>query len=167
VTPTLELLGLEIPMVGPFFYVVLAFHAAAGLVAVISGALAALSRKGGYRHVCSGDVYFAAIGAVFGTAAVLGVMRWREDYHLIMIGGISFAGACVGRLVRTRHAAGHTLHILGMGVSFIAMLTAFYVDNGPQLPLWNRLPSILYWLLPLAVGGPIMIRAIVKTRSAA
>jgi hypothetical protein len=27
------------------------------------------------------------------------------------------------------------------------VLTGFYVDNGPFLPLWNRLPYIAYWLL--------------------
>ncbi len=34
------------------------------------------------------------------------------------------------------------------------MLTAFYVDNGKSLPLWQDLPATLtYWLLPSAVGA--------------
>ena len=47
-----------------------------------------------------------------------------------------------------------------MGLSYIAMLTAFYVDNGPHLPLWDRLPTIALWLLPGAIGIPITAHAI-------
>jgi hypothetical protein len=35
-----------------------------------------------------------------------------------------------------------------MGTAYVAMLTTFYVDNGPRLPLWDRLPVITFWLLP-------------------
>jgi len=31
-----------------------------------------------------------------------------------------------------------------MGVSYIVLLTAFYVDNGKSLPLWKELPPISY-----------------------
>jgi hypothetical protein len=166
VTPTLDVLGLPIPRVGVAFYTALAVHVVAGLVAVITGALAALSRKGGKVHVRSGTVYWVAICAVVGTAAALAAVRWREDYHLVVIGGVSLAGACVGRFFRERHTGGHVPHILGMSVSFIAMLTAFYVDNGPHLPLWKRLPRIVYWVLPAAIGAPITLRAIRRARLA-
>jgi hypothetical protein len=43
-----------------------------------------------------------------------------------------------------------------MGGSYIALLTGFYVDNGPFLPLWNRLPHLTYWLLPSLVGVPLI-----------
>ena len=52
------------------------------------------------------------------------------------------------------------LHIVGMGVSYIAMLTAFYVDNGKSLPIWRDLPPITYWLLPSAVGVPLIVWAL-------
>jgi hypothetical protein len=39
-------------------------------------------------------------------------------------------------------------------------LTAFYVDNGKSLPLWKELPSITYWLVPAAVGAPLIARAL-------
>jgi hypothetical protein len=44
------------------------------------------------------------------------------------------------------------LHIIAMGMSYILLLTAFYVDNGKSLPLWKELPPIAYWLLPGAIG---------------
>jgi hypothetical protein len=51
-------------------------------------------------------------------------------------------------------------HIIAMGASYIAMLTAFYVDNGPQLPVWNLLPAWAFWVLPTAVGAPLIWRAV-------
>jgi hypothetical protein len=47
------------------------------------------------------------------------------------------------------------------------MLTAFYVDNGKSLPLWRGLPTLTYWLLPSAVGAPLIARAIARRRPAA
>jgi len=47
------------------------------------------------------------------------------------------------------------------------MLTAFYVDNGPHLPLWDRLPVLAFWLLPSAIGAPIIIRAVMRARHVA
>jgi hypothetical protein len=47
-----------------------------------------------------------------------------------------------------------------MGLSYVLMLIAFYVDNGKQLPLWKDLPHFTYWLLPLAIGVPLIARAL-------
>ena len=44
-----------------------------------------------------------------------------------------------------------------MAVSYILLLTAFYVDNGPHLPLWRSLPPLAFWLLPSLVGLPLLI----------
>ncbi len=59
---------------------------------------------------------------------------------------------------------GDTGHILGMGIGYTAMLTAFYVDNGPHLPLWDRLPTLAFWLLPSAVAAPLIARAVIHAR---
>jgi hypothetical protein len=40
-----------------------------------------------------------------------------------------------------------------MGGSYIALLTGFYVDNGPNLPLWDHLPHWTYWTLPATEGS--------------
>ena len=47
-----------------------------------------------------------------------------------------------------------------MGVSYVAMFTAFYVDNGKSLPLWKELPTVVYWLLPAAIGIPLICHAL-------
>ena len=49
-----------------------------------------------------------------------------------------------------------------MGLSYVLMLTAFYVETGHQLPLWNLLPPILYWIIPSAVGLPLIAYALVR-----
>lgn len=95
---------------------------------------------------------------MFATALALTAMRPRQDYHLALIGAVGFTAATVGYL--HRHRPGDAPHIIGMGLSYVAMLTAFYVDNGPHLPLWNRLPSIAFWVLPAAVGVPLIARAL-------
>ena len=53
-----------------------------------------------------------------------------------------------------------------MGGSYVVMLTAFYVDNGHQLPFWDRLPTLAYWLIPTAVGTPLIWRATRRARRA-
>jgi len=47
-----------------------------------------------------------------------------------------------------------------MGTSYVLLLTAFYVDNGKNLPLWKELPQIAFWLLPSVVGVPIILNAL-------
>jgi len=69
------------------------------------------------------------------------------------------------RLDRARSAPA-SLAVLGQapyrghGLSYILMLVAFYVDNGKQLPLWKDLPHFMYWLIPIGVGTPLIVRAL-------
>jgi hypothetical protein len=48
----------------------------------------------------------------------------------------------------------------GMAASYVLMITAFYVDNGPNLPLWRQLPPLAFWILPTLFGAPILINAL-------
>jgi hypothetical protein len=136
----------------------------AGFTAVIAGALAALTRKGSPRHRRAGRWFYRAITVVFATAAVLAAMRWRQDYYLLIIGAIAFTAATIGYQHRRRHRPGDTGHVAGMGGAYVAMLTAVYVDNGPQLPLWDRLPALAFWLLPSVIGASIIIRTILRAQ---
>jgi hypothetical protein len=146
---------------------VLAVHILGGLTCVVSGAGAALTRKGGRAHVRLGRLYYRVVAVVVATALVLAALRWPRDNHLAVLGAVSFTAALVGYLARRRHWPGDRAHILGMGTSYIVLLTAFYVDNGKQLPLWKLLPTAAYWVLPAAVGVPIMIRALVRAQAGA
>jgi hypothetical protein len=52
--------------------------------------------------------------------------------------------------------------VTGMGLSYIVLLTAFYVDNGKSLPVWKDFSPIVYWLAPGVVGLPLMIWALLR-----
>jgi hypothetical protein len=162
-----RIVGVEVGSTAPVFLAFLAVHVIAGLSAVTTGAAAALARKGSPRHVRAGRWYYRAISVVFATALVLTAMRLRQDYHLAIIGMVAFAAATLGYQHRRRHRPGDAPHIIGMGLSYIAMLTAFYVDNGPHLPLWDRLPDIAFWFLPSLVGVPLLLRALTRNRRVA
>jgi hypothetical protein len=162
-----RIVGDEVGSTAPAFLAVLAVHVLVGLTAVITGAIAALARKGSPRHVRAGRWYYRAITAVFVTATALAAMRWAQDWYLLVLGAIAFTAATAGYLHRRCHRPGDTGHIAGMGISYTVMLTAFYVDNGPHLPLWDRLPALAFWLLPSAVAIPLIARAIRRQRRAA
>lgn len=153
--------GFEIPYNGTFFLVVLAIHIIAGLTGVISGIFAMVSRKQHGSHTKSGNIYYWALWVVFLTAMLIAFVRWKEDYHLFILGTCSFGAAFFGRLaLKKRWYKWSIYHITGMGASYIFLLIAFYVDNGKFLPFWKDLHPVIYWVLPLIIGVPILIRTL-------
>ncbi len=161
--PVTVVAGLPIPSASPVFLVGVGVHVAFGLVAVVSGAVAMLSRKGPGRHPRFGRVYFWSLAGLAATAAALASVRWREDAVLFVLALAAFGAAFVGRRARRQLWRGWpTWHVGGMGGSYIVMLTAFYVDNGPNLPVWRALPHAAYWTLPSLVGLPILAWALAR-----
>jgi hypothetical protein len=153
--------GIPLPSDTLLFLVFVAVHLAAGFTAVIAGALAMLSRKQPGRHPLAGTVYYWALAVVFVTMSILAISRWDEDYHLFILGLLSFIAAMIGRTARqSLWRSWPRIHMTGMGASYILMLTAFYVDNGPNLPLWRELPPLTFWILPATVGAPILAKAL-------
>jgi hypothetical protein len=145
----------------PVFLGLVAAHALFALAAVICGATAMFSRKGPGRHPASGTLYYWALTIAFGFSLILTGMRWSEDYPLAILGALAVTAATLGRAARrSRWRAWIPLHIGGMAASYVLMLTAFYVDNGKNLPLWRELPPVAYWLLPTAIGTPLALWAI-------
>ncbi|NAS21026.1 hypothetical protein GT755_04910 [Herbidospora sp. NEAU-GS84] len=107
----------------------------ARLTCVVAGAMAAFSVKGGRRHRRAGRIYIWALGVVSATLVVMSLMRWRENAHLFAVGSLTFACGLAGYLLRRRRPV---WHIAGMGVSYVGLLTGFYVDNGLRLPITAR-----------------------------
>jgi hypothetical protein len=156
-----NLAGIEIPSTDPLFLTVVGVHILLGLACTVTGIIAMLSPKRAGRHPRYGTIYFWCLAGVFLTAAGLAAVRWARDYHLFILGALSFTAACLGRQAR-RHRWRYwaSLHITGMGASYVLLLIAFYVDNGKSLPLWKELPPTAYWLLPAAIGIPLIVRAL-------
>jgi hypothetical protein len=148
---------------GPVLDVVVAVHVVCGLVAVLSGLGAMRTRKGGGPHRRFGRCFSIALVGLGLTAPVLAAVDWSHRWHLVALGGAALGSVVVGfSAVRFRRPARSAVHIGGMGSAYIAVLTAFYVDNGPRLPLWDLLPPVLLWLLPALIGVPLTVRAIVR-----
>jgi uncharacterized membrane protein len=144
--------------------ILIVIHVAAGLTAVVSGAAAMLTRKGPGRHPRRGRTYVCALILVAVTAIGIAIARPHTAY-LLIVGATALTAAAFGyaaRRIRWRGWLRH--HMTGMATSYIAMLTAFYVDNGPRLPLWKLLPPITFWFLPSAIGLPVLFWALHRHR---
>jgi hypothetical protein len=160
---TTVVFGVPVPSVDPVFIAVVRFHILVGIVCVAAGATAMLSAKARGRHSTFGTIYYWCLAIVVATATGLSVVRWADNYHLFALGALSLAAATVARTaLRQRWRNWVRLHITGMGLSYILMLTAFYVDNGKNLPLWRELPQWAFWVLPTLFGLPIVIHAILR-----
>ena len=147
------------------FAVLLGTHILAGLTALTAGAVAMLSRKRRGRHTRFGEIYFWSITGVSFTATGLAVLHWPQNAYLFVLGSLALCAASFGYLARKRHWPGWLPHhILGMASSYVVLLTAFYVDNGPHLPLWNRFPVVFFWISPAAVGLPLTVLALRRWR---
>jgi hypothetical protein len=159
----IRVFGIPIPSSSPVFLGAVAVHVVAGLSCVIAGAVAMLSPKRAGRHPSAGTVYYWSLVVVFVSMTVLALLRWPHDTHLLILGILSFSAGLIGRAARRRLLAGWPrIHISAMGTSYIILLTAFYVDNGPNLPVWRHLPSWMYWLAPGLLGLPLIVRALVR-----
>ena len=153
-------LGLDVASTSAVFLTILSGHVVAAIVAIAAGLVAMLARKGSRRHRRAGRTYLTAVLVVFLTACVMAAFRWMDDYPLVITGAVAAVSAIFGFLYRRLHRPGDAPHIIAMALSYVAMLTAFYVDNGPHLPVWNLLPPIIFWFLPATVGVPLTIRAV-------
>ena len=160
---TTIILGIPVPSRDPVFLAIVAVHVLLGIGAAITGAIAMLSKKGRGRHSKLGKAYFWSLVGVSITMGALAIMSWAHDYPLFILGVLSFVSAYIGRRAAGRYEVRWLrLHIGGMSASYIFMLTAFYVDNGGNLPLWRELPPLAFWLLPTAVGLPLILRAVTR-----
>jgi hypothetical protein len=160
---TTTVAGIQIPSSNPVFLSLVAIHVLFGLTCVVSGAVAMLSTKTPGHHPTAGTIYFWSLAATIAVTTALSITRWVEDYQLFILGVLAFATASFGRIARRRRWRGWArLHITGMGSSYVLLLTAFYVDNGKQLPVWQELPVWTYWTLPALIAAPIMAWALLR-----
>src|SRR6476620_11252206 len=110
---TTVVLGIPIPSTDPLFLSIVGVHVLFGLAVVTAGAIAMLSNKGRGRHSNWGTTYFWFLSGVFVTMSALSFMRWAENYHLFILGVLSFASAlfrthcCSAALAPMAQAASH------------------------------------------------------------
>src|SRR4051794_9538740 len=70
-----------------------------------------------------------------------GAVSWEHNRHLFAVAVVATLTAVGLTARRRRWPRWMAWHGAAMAGAFIALRTGFYVDNGPQIPVWNRLPS--------------------------
>ena len=157
-----NILGFEISSDSRVFLTVLSFHVLAALGSVVTGIIAMLSPKRSGRHPRFGTIYYWCLTVVFMSATVLAAMRWSDDAYLFSLGAASFSGrnrrTC--RPTRTMARVG-TNSYLEDGI--VLHHNAHRISHGQ----WQKLAGLegpsergLYWLIPSAVGVPLIVRAV-------
>jgi hypothetical protein len=138
-------------------------HGLFAIAAVLGGLIAMINPKRRGRHSSFGTVYYWSLVGVFISATILSIVRWTDDYHLFFLGAASLGSATLARMAARAHPKYWArLHAGGMSLSYLLLLIAFYVDNGKNLPLWRDLPPFMYWLLPIVVAAPLIIRVFLR-----
>lgn len=94
----LAIAGFAIPCDSSTFLAVLAVHIPFGIVCVLAGLVAILSKKQPGRHPRFGTIYYWSLSVIFVSASVLAALRWAEAYHLFILGIFSFATVFFGRM---------------------------------------------------------------------
>ncbi len=149
------------------FFAPLAVHVLAGLTTVVTGIITFSQPKHAGAHHRWGQRYLWAYIVVLLTATILSIQRWEADAYLFFLAVLGSLCALVGYTARRfRHtrwlqrilgAQGVTVHLVGMITSYVVLLTAFYVDNAHLIPLLDRLPPLMFWVLPSLISLPFLV----------
>ena len=133
------LFGILVPSDNKLFLTIGVIHILLGIICELSGFAAMICRKGSSVHTLSVKIYYWGLLFVFTTVIPLSIMRWPHNNHLLVMGILSFLFAYLGwRLARNPRPGWTCLHTIFMGSSYVVLLTAFYVDNGKNLPIWKK-----------------------------
>jgi uncharacterized membrane protein len=157
----------DLPLV---FLLPLGVHILAGMTSAVTGIVAFSVPKGPTRHRRWGTRYLWAYTVVFLTATILSAQRWSADAYLFVLAVLGYSLALGGYSVRRfrntpwlRWLLGEywvIAHLVGMISSYVVLLTAFYVDNAHLFPGINQLPTIVFWVAPLLIAIPFLVRSI-------
>jgi hypothetical protein len=154
-----DLFGISVPSTDKVFLTFVVIHILISLIAVVSGLLAMFADKTKKAHPNRGRIYFWSMAFAYATIVILSVMRWPHNIHLLVIGSFAFILMYIGqRLTKSKQKHWTRLHTVCMGMSYVFLLTGFYVDNGKNLPFWNLLPQWAFYILPSLVGVPVIVK---------
>lgn len=145
------------------FDAALLVHIASGTICLLTGPVALLARKTNGLHTVTGEVYHASYVLILITSVIMAILHWEQSAFLLYIAIFSYGLALFGYVARKRQRPGWLgRHISGMGGSYIGVITAVLVVNGPNLPGLSALLPLLLWFLPTIVGSPLIGRTIAR-----
>ena len=139
------------------FNIFLTIHIITGMICLLTGLLAGLSKKRRGKHTTIGEIYHGSFVFVFISAVVMSIMHWDESAYLFYIGVFSYSLAFFGYLsakIRWKNWLG--THIGGMLGSYIGIFTATLVVNVNRIPVLNEYPVLWFWFLPTIIGTPFI-----------
>jgi hypothetical protein len=144
--------------------VLLGLHIISGAAALALGVLALI---GAARRQSSRDLllaaYLWAVLATCLTAILLSALDWSRLWWIVPLAVVSYLLALVGYLaVRRGWAQWIAAH--GLGGSYIALVTALLVVSAGDI---STTAEIVAWILPAAVGVPLIFRAHTGDRASA
>ncbi|MGH8839933.1 MAG: hypothetical protein ACRDVO_11875 [Jiangellaceae bacterium] len=142
----------------------LALHIASGTVAMVLGPLALVAAA--RRHSSRALALAAYVWSVFVTcltAVVLSLLDWSRLWWILPLGALSFALALVG-YVAVRRGWPRWVGAHGLGGAYIALVTALLVVSASDI---STTAEIIAWILPAAVGVPLIVRAHTGARARA
>jgi hypothetical protein len=136
--------------------VFLALHIVSGTVALALGPLAVLAaaRRHSSRELAL-TAYLWAVFATCLTAAVVSLLDWSRLWWLVPVAALSYLLALVGYMA-VRRGWPRWVGAHGLGGSYIALWTALLVVTAGDI---STTAEIVAWILPAAIGVPLIVRA--------
>lgn len=130
------------------------FHVAVGGAALILGPIAMSAPKKAGLHPRVGTWYFAAVTMVCASAAALATMQWPRNAFFLPIAVGTYAFALPGYLAARRRGRSWLLvHVVGQTSSYVAIATAFIVNNIQRVPGLQQIPFSVRALVPMFIGS--------------
>ena len=142
----------------------LALHIVSGAAALALGAGTLLASARGYAT--REPLLIAYLWAVFATcvtATVLALLEWSRLWWIVLLALLSSILAVAG-YVAVRRGGPKWVVAHGLGGSYIALVTALLVVSAGDI---STTAEIFAWILPTAVGVPLILRAHTGDRAAA
>jgi hypothetical protein len=144
--------------------VFLVLHIVSGAAALALGPLALLvaaRRQGSRERVLT--AYLWAVFATCLTAAVVSILAWSRLGWFVPVAVLSYLLALVGYLA-VRRGWPKWMGAHGLGGSYIALWTALLVVTAGDI---STTAEIIAWILPAAVGVPLIVRTHTRARATA
>lgn len=141
--------------------ILLIVHIISGFLALITGFLSMINRKGGNRHRLTGKLFFAGMTGVFVTSTAISLIK--NNPFLLMVGFFSYYLACSGyralylkKLHLKQKPRWIDWLISGSGVVFGIGLMVFSIDWFITRGAWGT--------VPLLFGGFCLLNAVTDIR---
>ena len=107
-----------------------ALHVAAGVSALVLGAVGMASRKSLRLHPRVGDWYFVAITVACTSAILIAIVEWSKLWIFILLAIGTYSFAVAGYVAgKRRKARWLIIHVVGLTSSYCGLAMAFLVGR--------------------------------------